>query len=55
LALLGVTLISEGGLLIDLCLDIIVCDLISATLYMAVNEIRASAKESGMKFWEYGI
>jgi hypothetical protein len=27
----------------------------SATLYMAVNEIRASAKETGMKFWEYGI
>ncbi|CAF3185154.1 unnamed protein product [Rotaria sp. Silwood2] len=26
-----------------------------ATLYMAVNEIRASAKETGMKFWEYGI
>ncbi|CAF3027516.1 unnamed protein product [Rotaria sp. Silwood2] len=24
-----------------------------ATLYMAVNEIRASAKETGMKFWEY--
>ncbi|CAF4705333.1 unnamed protein product [Rotaria socialis] len=24
-----------------------------ATLYMAVNEIRASAKESGMRFWEY--
>jgi hypothetical protein len=28
---------------------------ISATLYMAVNEIRASAKETGMRFWEYGI
>ncbi|CAF3521050.1 unnamed protein product [Rotaria sordida] len=25
----------------------------SATLYMAINEIRASAKESGLKFWEY--
>lgn len=25
-----------------------------ATLYMAVNEIRASAKETGMRFWEYG-
>ena len=25
------------------------------TLYMASNEIRASAKESGMKFWEYGM
>ncbi|UJR15401.1 hypothetical protein I4U23_002348 [Adineta vaga] len=24
-----------------------------ATLYMAVNEIRASAKETGMRFWEY--
>ncbi|CAF3614174.1 unnamed protein product [Rotaria sp. Silwood1] len=24
-----------------------------ATLYMAANEIRASAKETGMKFWEY--
>ncbi|CAF1161083.1 unnamed protein product [Adineta ricciae] len=24
-----------------------------ATLYMAMNEIRASAKESGMRFWEY--
>jgi len=24
-----------------------------ATLYMAVNEIRASAKETGMQFWEY--
>ncbi|CAF3781585.1 unnamed protein product [Rotaria sordida] len=24
-----------------------------ATLYMAVNEIRAAAKESDMKFWEY--
>lgn len=23
------------------------------TLYMAVNEIRAAAKESGMRFWEY--
>jgi hypothetical protein len=22
---------------------------------MAVNEIRASAKETGMRFWEYGI
>jgi hypothetical protein len=28
---------------------------ILATLYMAVNEIRASAKETGMKFWEYGM
>ena len=28
--------------------------LVSATLYMAVNEIRASAKETGMRFWEYG-
>jgi hypothetical protein len=28
---------------------------ILATLYMAVNEIRASAKETGMQFWEYGI
>jgi hypothetical protein len=28
--------------------------LILATLYMAVNEIRASAKETGMRFWEYG-
>ena len=27
---------------------------ILATLYMAVNEIRASAKETGMRFWEYG-
>ncbi|CAF4826719.1 unnamed protein product [Rotaria sp. Silwood1] len=25
----------------------------SATLYMAVTEIRASAKESGLRFWEY--
>ncbi|CAF1310382.1 unnamed protein product, partial [Didymodactylos carnosus] len=25
----------------------------SATLYMAVNEIRASAKQTGMRFWEY--
>jgi hypothetical protein len=22
---------------------------------MAANEIRASAKETGMRFWEYGI
>jgi len=28
---------------------------ILATLYMAVNEIRASAKDTGMGFWEYGI
>jgi zinc transporter 9 len=28
---------------------------ILATLYMAVNEIRASAKDTGMRFWEYGI
>jgi hypothetical protein len=28
---------------------------ILATLYMAVNDIRASAKETGMRFWEYGI
>ena len=27
---------------------------ILATLYMAINEIRASAKETGMRFWEYG-
>jgi hypothetical protein len=29
--------------------------LIVATLYMAANEIRASAKETGMGFWEYGL
>ena len=29
--------------------------MLPATLYMAVNEIRASAKETGMRFWEYGI
>jgi hypothetical protein len=32
-----------------------VLNIVLATLYMAINEIRASAKETGMKFWEYGM
>jgi hypothetical protein len=32
-----------------------VFNIVLATLYMAMNEIRASAKESGMRFWEYGM
>ena len=36
----------------DVLSDLI--ETVLATLYMAVNEIRASAKETGMRFWEYG-
>jgi hypothetical protein len=55
LTLLSGSLISEGGLFVLFIFALILFHIIAATLYMAVNEIRASAKESGMRFWEYGI
>ncbi len=55
LALLSGSLVSEGGLVDWSLLKFNVLNIVLATLYMAINEIRASAKETGMKFWEYGM
>jgi hypothetical protein len=49
------SLISEGGLFDYFLRSSVIYFIISATLYMAINEIRASAKDTGMRFWEYGI